>query len=134
MSRYLTDLGYKPLFQREVTIWGFKYGKSLQIQVLEIPEFGAMIEISVPPTKVEVQRKMDEQAALTIFEKFGVKKQDITPVDSITLQYYIMQQMAQQQAAAQQAAQPKGGEDLSPEDLELLKKLLSQMPQDEEKK
>lgn len=126
MSRYLSDLGYKPFFQREIVLWSFMFNKT-RVDVLDVAGFGAMIEISIPPTKIEAQRKADELSAISLLESLGIKKQEITPVDSITLQYYIMQQMAAQQQAQQQQ---KSEKELSPEDLELLKKLLSEMPSD----
>jgi len=85
MMQNLEKLGYKEEFSREFTLWKFFY-IGLTVNVLDITDFGVFVEVSLPATKFVKSRDLNEKTAFKLFEKLGVKKDDVIPTDVATLQ------------------------------------------------
>ncbi len=82
---YLEKFGYKKAFDRSIALWQFAAG-IIGINVYSIAEFGDYIEVSLPATKFVKARETAENFAFNLFEKLGIKKDDIIPVDVNTLE------------------------------------------------
>ncbi|MFQ5405540.1 MAG: hypothetical protein ACE5DI_00070 [Candidatus Micrarchaeia archaeon] len=104
----LEKLGYKQAFPREETLWQFKHA-ALSINVYEITNFGAFLEISIPQTKLDKTRKHDEKVADKLLEHLKVKTEEVLPTDVTSLQLAAMLQM--QQGQKQQGENFKLGEE-----------------------
>jgi len=85
MMQNLEKLGYKQEFSRDFTAWKFSY-VGLTVNVYDIADFGAFVEVSLPATKFVKSRELNEKTAFKLFEKIGVKKDDVIPTDVATLQ------------------------------------------------
>ncbi len=85
IQNYLEKLGYKKGFDRSLTIWKFTAG-IITLTAYSIDDFGDFVEISLPGTKFVKAREATEQFAFNLFEKIGIKKDDVIPTDLNTLQ------------------------------------------------
>ncbi|MFH0922891.1 MAG: hypothetical protein V1811_02420 [Candidatus Micrarchaeota archaeon] len=85
MIEDLEKMGYKTVFTRAITEWRFSYGL-LRAAVFQIEGFSSFIEIALPPTKIESVREMQEKQSFSLIEKLGFKKEDVIPLDVITIQ------------------------------------------------
>ncbi len=82
---YLEKLGYKKGFERSVTIWQFTAG-IINVTVYSVDDFGDFVEVALPPTKFVKAREAAERFAYNLFDKIGVKKEEIIPTDVNTLE------------------------------------------------
>lgn len=82
---YIEKLGYKKGFDRAITVWQFTAG-IISIAVYSIDDFGDFVEVGLPGTKFVKAREAAENFAFNLFEKLGVKKDDVIPTDVNTLQ------------------------------------------------
>ncbi|MEK6843595.1 MAG: hypothetical protein AABY04_03840 [Candidatus Micrarchaeota archaeon] len=103
ISENLDKMGYRHIFDREITVWSFRLGLRA-INAFEITDFGGFIEIGLPATKIATIRESDEKWVKPYFEKLGIKKEDVVPTDVITLQLMSMMQSEQE---GQKEEQPK---------------------------
>ncbi|MCX6767960.1 MAG: hypothetical protein NTY90_04520 [Candidatus Micrarchaeota archaeon] len=94
IAENLDEIGYKTIFSREVTVWSFLSG-ALAVNVYSVTGFGDFVEVSLPATKLDAVRKKNEEQAQKLFEKLGIKKEELVPTDAITLQYTVMMQQAE---------------------------------------
>lgn len=88
---YLEKLGYKKAFDRSLTLWQFTAG-IITITIYSIDELGDFVEVALPGTKFVKAREAAETFAFNLFEKLGVKKDDVIPTDVNTLQLMQAQQ------------------------------------------
>ena len=91
IAENLDEMGYKRVFSREFTLWSFFAG-ALPVAVYSIIDFGDFVETSLPATKLDTVRKKNEEQAEKLFEKMGIKKEEVIPTDVTTIQYTLMQQ------------------------------------------
>jgi len=94
-ERNLPELGYQQAFNRKLRVWNFLY-KMLPLQIFDIEDFGSFAQVSLPPTKIASARELNRKNAQEFFKKIGMSKDEILPVDVITLQFYALLQAAQQ--------------------------------------
>ncbi len=100
---YLEKFGYKKAFERSLTTWQFTAG-IIGINAYSIDDFGDFIEISLPATKFLKAREAAETFAFNFFEKLGVKKDDVIPTDTNTLQLMQTKQNPQAEEAQNQGS------------------------------
>ncbi len=93
----LDGLGYKQSLQRALTEWRFLY-LPLRIVVADVEGFGAFIDIALPATNFEADRKKQEKKLDDLLKKLGVKKEIALPTDVVTLQWLSEQQAQEGQA------------------------------------
>lgn len=101
----LEKLGYKKVFEREVTEWRFVYG-AIRAGVFDVAGFGAFLEIALPETKFVKVREANEKTAFDLFKKLGFEKERVIPTDVITLQ---MVSVSQEQAPQKTQVARGGG-------------------------
>ncbi|HEV8289649.1 MAG TPA: hypothetical protein VGQ00_01710 [Candidatus Norongarragalinales archaeon] len=101
----LAGLGYEKALERSLSLWSLSF-MGLSVMVYAVDDFGDYIEVAVPPTKFAKQREAQDKTALSIFEKLQINKDDLVPLDVITLQIAELEEAEQ----AQQAQQPGGDE------------------------
>lgn len=85
MMEDLQNLGYQQALAREVVVWNFKM-PLYSVLVYSISEFGSFVEVVLPASKLERSREKTQKLALDFFELLGVKKEEVIPTDTITLQ------------------------------------------------
>jgi len=108
---HLEKLGYKKSFMREVTLWQFNAG-IVKITVYSITDFGDFIEMSLPATKFVKARETTENFAFNLFQKIGVKREEVIPTDVNTIELFEEKQRSQQQGqdTGQDAQQENAGQ------------------------
>ncbi len=100
---HLEKLGYKKSFMRELTLWQFNAG-IVKITVYSITDFGDFIEMALPATKFVKARETTENFAFNLFQKIGVKREEVIPTDVNTIELFEEKQRSQQQGAEQESA------------------------------
>jgi len=105
VEQNLKSLGYDVLFPRELTEWAFLY-LMLPVKVQDVDGFGAFVELALPATDVETDRKKAEKMADLFFKRLGFAKEQVVPTDIVTLQLVLLQQEMERQ---KQAEGPQGG-------------------------
>jgi len=102
VEQNLKSLGYEELFPRELTEWTFQH-LALPVKAQDIAGFGAFVEIALPATDVEQDRRKHEKIADAFWKRLGFEKEQVVPTDIITLQLVLLQQeMERQQPAGKQ--------------------------------
>ncbi len=96
----LQALGYQQALARELVEWQFQY-LVFEVKVFEVSDFGSFFEVVLPSTAVERVREKHEKLAYAFFEKLGIKKDEVIPTDSITLQLVSQNPQGGGQAAGQ---------------------------------
>ncbi len=91
IAENLEEMGYKHVLSREITVWSFFAGP-LPVNVYSITDFGDFVEVSLPATKFDNIRKKNEEQAEKLFQKLGIRKEEVIPTDVTTLQYTVLQQ------------------------------------------
>lgn len=109
MSQDFEKLGYKHLFDREIMVWSFK-SIARFINAFDVRDFGYFVEVGLPATKLASMRDADEKWKDMMFLKLGIKKEDIIPTDSITLQLATMMDEQQQEQFAKQQGGSAGSD------------------------
>ena len=90
MSGDLEKMCYAKAFDRVLTEWRFKYGV-LRAGVFDIDGLGSFLELALPQTKLATAREAQEKIAYALVGKLGFKKEEIIPLDVITLQLMSLQ-------------------------------------------
>lgn len=85
MMESVKKMGYNEAFVRDVVVWRFSY-LSITINIYSVTEFGDFVEVCIPATKFEKLRETMDKQANGLFEKMGIKKEEIIPTDMLTLQ------------------------------------------------
>ncbi|MEM4254964.1 MAG: hypothetical protein QXR53_01400 [Candidatus Norongarragalinales archaeon] len=85
MAEQLEKLGYREVLAREAQEWNFTFG-IVRIKVLDVKNFGSMIEFALPETKIDRAREAQEKTLEILFKKLGFDKSKAIPTDAITLQ------------------------------------------------
>ncbi|MEK6954893.1 MAG: hypothetical protein AABX01_07820 [Candidatus Micrarchaeota archaeon] len=101
MSQDFEKLGYKHLFDREITVWSFRSLLKV-VNAFNVTDFGDFVEVGLPATKLATMRDIDEKWKDGFFLKLGVKKEDVIPTDPITLQLVTMMDPEKQQQFGEQ--------------------------------
>lgn len=85
MINNLKKMGYKEAFIRDLSEWVFYFGQ-LKVVVYSIAGVGDFVEVCIPKTKFVKARENMEKHAFHLFEKLGIKKEEVMPADMLTLQ------------------------------------------------
>jgi len=94
LAENLPQMGYEEVFNRQVTERRFLSG-FLRALVIEVDGLGDFLELALPETKVDKTRELQEKTAFKLLEKLGFKKDEVIPVDVLTIQGLSQQQPKQ---------------------------------------
>ena len=91
LMKNLTGMGYKQELAREVSEWNFIHA-GLPVSIFDITDFGQFLQVSVPATKFEADRRLSEKKVDKFLEHQKIAKRDAIPTDVITLQIMLAKQ------------------------------------------